>query len=299
MAKCGVTNIGGGGGIGSDEVSATKDEVLSGKTYVGADTGDELGTGTMANNGATENQRLNAGSSFLVKKGYHAQDFSVGASSLGIQTPGNADTSSILSGRSAWVNGNKITGNISYLEGQTINPTASQQTVISSGKYMTGNVIVKGVYNLLASNIKKGVSVGGVVGTFEGYVPTANDLYNRGYNRCIQSGGGSVSFDSGQITLDDRFSSKTWIRSNAPINLTGFNSLRIQFWGAIPDVFPAYFCVVTAPGTYTTDNAIASTTSNVTGLNTFTIDVSAINANRYITFSHFRMLTYVYRIWLE
>ena len=115
MAKCGVTNIGGGGGIGSDEVSATKDNVLSGKTYVGADTNDEIGTGTMANNGATGNQSLNAGSSFLVKKGYHAQDFSVGANSLASQTPATASSSDIIGGKIAWVNGYSITGTI-YLQ---------------------------------------------------------------------------------------------------------------------------------------------------------------------------------------
>jgi len=112
MAKFGVTNISGGGGIGSDEVSATKDYVLSGKTYVGADTSDEIGIGTMDNNGTTGNQSINAGSSFLVKKGYHAQNFSVGANSLASQTSATAAVSDILSGKTAWVNGNKITGSI-------------------------------------------------------------------------------------------------------------------------------------------------------------------------------------------
>lgn len=112
MAKYGVTNVAGGGGIGSDELSVTKDYVLIGKTYVGTDTNDEIGTGTMANNGTTANQSLNAGSSFQVKKGYHAQDFSVNANSLASQTSGTAVTSDILSGKTAWVNGNKITGNI-------------------------------------------------------------------------------------------------------------------------------------------------------------------------------------------
>lgn len=47
MAKCGITNIGGGGGIGSDELTATKKQVLKGKTYVGADTNDEIGIGEL------------------------------------------------------------------------------------------------------------------------------------------------------------------------------------------------------------------------------------------------------------
>lgn len=39
---------GGAGGVSSDEVTVTADKVLAGCTYVGADTNDEIGTGTMA-----------------------------------------------------------------------------------------------------------------------------------------------------------------------------------------------------------------------------------------------------------
>jgi len=46
MAKSGITNIS-GGGIGSDELTATKKQVLKGKTYVGADTNDEIGAGEL------------------------------------------------------------------------------------------------------------------------------------------------------------------------------------------------------------------------------------------------------------
>ena len=110
MAKCGVTNVSGGGGIGSDEVSVTKEYVLDGKTYVGADTDDEIGTGKMANNGTTANQSLNAGGSFYIKKGYHAQDFTVIANSLASQTSGTAVPSHVLNGETYWTNGNKVTG---------------------------------------------------------------------------------------------------------------------------------------------------------------------------------------------
>nr|WP_024835384.1 hypothetical protein [Clostridium sp. 12(A)] len=110
MAKCGVTNVAGGGGIGSDEVSVTKEYVLDGKTYVGADTDDEIGTGKMANNGTTANQSLNAGGSFYIKKGYHAQDFTVIANSLASQTSGTAIPTHVLNGETYWTNGNKVTG---------------------------------------------------------------------------------------------------------------------------------------------------------------------------------------------
>ncbi|WP_143322484.1 hypothetical protein [Clostridium sp. HBUAS56010] len=169
MAKSGKTNISGGGGIGSDELTVTKDYVLEGLGYVGADTDDEKGVGIMIDNGITANQNLNAGGSFLVKGGYHAQPFSVNANSLASQTRGTVTSSKMLNGETAWVNGSKITGNIASMGGQTINPTASQQTVASSGKYMTGNVVVNGVSNLTPANVRNGVNIGGTIGTMVDY----------------------------------------------------------------------------------------------------------------------------------
>lgn len=49
---------------------------------------------------------------------------------------------------------------------QTITPSTSDQT-ISSGKYLTGTQTIQGDANLVAANIKKGVSIFGVEGTLE------------------------------------------------------------------------------------------------------------------------------------
>lgn len=103
MARCGRTNLAGGGGVGSDETTATKDKVLKDYTYLGADTDDEIGTGT-----------------------------------------------------------------IESMEGTTVTPSASQQTVSTSGKYLTGDVIVSAVANLTAANIANGKVVGGTTGTYKG-----------------------------------------------------------------------------------------------------------------------------------
>ena len=52
--------------------------------------------------------------------------------------------------------------------GKTITPTTSNQTAVASGRYTTGAITVKGDSNLVAGNIKKGVSIFGVTGTYEG-----------------------------------------------------------------------------------------------------------------------------------
>ena len=49
---------------------------------------------------------------------------------------------------------------------KTITPTISNQTAVTSGVFTTGVITVKGDENLVASNIKNGVSIFGVTGTY-------------------------------------------------------------------------------------------------------------------------------------
>lgn len=49
--------------------------------------------------------------------------------------------------------------------GKTVTPGTSSQTAVSSGKYTTGSVTVKGDPNLVAENIKSGTSIFGKAGS--------------------------------------------------------------------------------------------------------------------------------------
>ena len=60
-----IISGGGGGGITSDEVTVTKDKVLSGYTYVGSDTNDEIGTGTLALSGTAVASNVESGTTFF------------------------------------------------------------------------------------------------------------------------------------------------------------------------------------------------------------------------------------------
>lgn len=51
---------------------------------------------------------------------------------------------------------------------KTVTPTTSNQTAVASGRYTTGAVTVKGDANLKAENIKSGVSIFNVTGSYEG-----------------------------------------------------------------------------------------------------------------------------------
>ena len=72
MAEC-IIMGNGGGCVGSEELTATKAYVLNGYTYVGSDTNDEIGTGTMVNNGAVTHSITPSGSaqSYTIQAGYH------------------------------------------------------------------------------------------------------------------------------------------------------------------------------------------------------------------------------------
>ena len=76
-------------------------------------------------------------------------------------------------------NGNPITGNMAEKASATYNPGTFDQT-IAANQYLTGVQTIKGDPNLLAQYIKKGVTIFGVAGTWEGYITGPADIYNRG-----------------------------------------------------------------------------------------------------------------------
>lgn len=72
----------------------------------------------------------------------------------------NAAAGEILSGKTAYVAGSKVTGNISSKAAATITPSGSSQS-IASGQYLSGAQTIEAVVcaNLTAANIKSGVTV--------------------------------------------------------------------------------------------------------------------------------------------
>ena len=132
-----------GGGITSDEVTASRAQVLEGYTAVTNDSGDEAAQGTMPNRQAVS-VTLKAGDVYAVPAGYHNGNGRVTANNLTVQTPGDATAANITTGRKAWVNGVQIVGNgadnttfynngITYADSRINNSSASYTSGYANG----------------------------------------------------------------------------------------------------------------------------------------------------------------------
>ncbi|WP_249167336.1 hypothetical protein [Clostridium butyricum] len=152
--------------------------------------------GAMANNGAVTST-LTAGTSYTIPAGYHNGSGKITANNLASQTNATATAPQILSGQTAYVNGNKITGNmpnlssnssISYENGNSTkvivgdqafgpitNTDGTNRVLIrynNTNGFVTGNTLVgvstsnmASVLGITANKIVAGNTICGVAGT--------------------------------------------------------------------------------------------------------------------------------------
>ena len=78
-----------------------------------------------------------------------------------------ATAEDILLGYTAYVNGLKITGIIPTFSPSMSYSPGSKDIVIPKGMYISGNLFIKGEDNLKAENIRDGVDIFGVKGTYK------------------------------------------------------------------------------------------------------------------------------------
>lgn len=174
---------GNGGLVSSDELTANTNYVLDGKTYMGIDTDDEAGTGSMPNIASVDygpSLAVNGDDLFCrMTNGAHIENAASGYPEVAYsldkvrQAINYTDAAKVLNdtticgltgtmpNQGTWnssvgVNSSiaiprgyhsgdgKVSNSVATMGAQTITPSHSQQTISCSGKYMTGNITING-----------------------------------------------------------------------------------------------------------------------------------------------------------
>lgn len=105
-SAAGLKTTGTSTAVETGDATASASNILSGKTaYVNG----QKVSGSMANQGS-KTAAINAGGSYTIPAGYHSGTGKVTANSLASQTAGTAAAADIASGKTAWVNGERVTG---------------------------------------------------------------------------------------------------------------------------------------------------------------------------------------------
>lgn len=156
----------GGGGADLDVVTAGAGDVLAGKVIVGPD-GEPL-TGTLALSGNASDGQVLSGQT------YYNTDAKTKRTGT-MPNRGAVNQSLAINGSytipAGFHNGSgKVTQSVKTKGAQTYTPGTTNQT-IAAGQYLTGAQTIKGDPNLRPENIKKGVSIMGITGSYSGPVP--------------------------------------------------------------------------------------------------------------------------------
>ena len=249
-------------GLDTTDATATADDILAEKTaYVN---GSKV-TGSMTNNGAVAKTLDTTTTSYTVPAGYHdgsgkvqvsteTKTATLTTSSQSI-TPSigkvlsevtvhaipsqyvdtsdaDATAANILAGKTAYVNGVKITGSISSKAAESYTPGTADQT-IAAGQYLSGAQTIKGDANLVAENIKSGVPIFGVEGSYTSDATATAEYIVKGKTAYVNGSkitgsiekvvSKQVSGDGSSFTSDDNFIYSSFVPSSRMyIETTGF-----------------------------------------------------------------------------
>ena len=292
---------GGGGGTGLDVITAGAGDVLSGKVIVDKDGNPLPGTLTLSGN-ASDSQVL-AGST------YYSTD----------PKTKRAGTMPNYSKTPTQINNIRINNN--RFEVAVAAGYHGEYWANNGYEFMSFDQVANAI-GLTAAKLKKGEVVCGRTGTFEGYVPTATDLYLRGNNKAgftFTNSASAVSFESGGIKI---YRAGPELKSANQVNFTPYNYLNIEVY---------YESYVNTIGNSKTNFKMRSTlwdgtTTISTGISsnitegksvTFSIPVSTLSLtrivhiriyvqydalednNQWVTYTTVSWNGYVYRIWLS
>lgn len=219
---------------------ASTSQVLEDVTFSSAN-GMSL-TGTMANNGQTSGTITSQGGTYIIPAGYTTGGTVTANISSGSTTvSGSASASSatittgngtltltksvsitpsvsagyISSGTQGSVN-ISLTASVTTKAAATITPSTSNQT-IASGTYLTGTQTIAGDADLVAGNIKSGVNIFGVTGTYSGLNTSDANASASDINS------GKTAYVNGTKITGTQVINKYYTGSSAPASSLGSN----------------------------------------------------------------------------
>lgn len=307
------------GGVASDDVTAKREDIIVGKTAITADSNDEVVEGTLPEHNADAGS-MNSG--VYMPGNIYYSDFAKGAyRRIDIGEAGGRVVVPLerLRHDIGYTNVNKVLSDTSIAGQQGAIPFQNAETDgdrawatiincwegqanfgVRNGHYLNGVNHIRGnIPNFYAANIKKGVNMGGLVGTFEGWVPTPQDLYYNG----VLSGPLNVSrFIQENTRLYLNSDVGAWmntIQFTSPIDVRSYSRFIFEghFLRSSSDINPSIGIRQKKLGGYVSNVFFAN------GANRIDLDITqAITLSDdavYIEFSEVSRGTYITRIRLE
>lgn len=141
-----------------------------------------------------------------------------------------------------------VTKQLTTKAATTYTPSKSNQT-IASGTYLTGVQTISGDGNLISDNIKKGVSIFGVSGSYEGEQSSSVAVYkwekytviSHGYTESVTDGQGGTYYASGLSNLSRViYADKTFDSNTGKITLSNPLSAEKSTWATQYSNYTSY-----------------------------------------------------------